>query len=80
MTTVTYQPFQFTKKLKPDSWGYGDHDVRAVNSKGTSYSSHNSHGSIWDKKDHDKHMNEMMPNFESHVIKVKNDAGNKSNW
>lgn len=68
------------KKLKPDSWGHGDHDVRAVNSKGTSYSNHSSHGTVWDKKDHEKHMTDMMPNFESHVIKVKNDTDNKSNW
>lgn len=68
------------KKQKPDSWSSGEHEVRAVNSKGTSYSSHQSHGMVWDKKDHDKHMTDMMPNFESHVIKVKNDTDNKSNW
>ena len=67
------------KTDNPDSH-WGQHDVRAVNSKGSSYSSHRSHGSIWNKKDHDRHMQDMMPNFEAHVIKVKNDTDSHNNW
>lgn len=68
------------KKLGDSHFGGGKHDVRAVNSKGTSYSSHTSHGFVYDQKDADQHHTDMMPKFENHVIKVKNDTENHRDW
>lgn len=64
---------------KKHDWGY-KHEVRVVNSKGTSYSSHYPNTGVWETKKAERKKNEMMPNFEAHVIKVKNDGDSEGHW
>lgn len=62
-----------------DAASYGS-AARATNSKGSSWGAHYAHSGIWDGKSHEKHMNEMMPKFENHVIDVKNNTDSPHSW
>lgn len=67
------------KKKEPDSrYGGYRHEVRAVNTKGTSYSAH--HPNTGFNSDAEEHKTQMMPKFEAHVINVKNEGALDSRY
>ena len=67
------------KKKEPDSrYGGYRHEVRAVNTKGTSYSAH--HPNTGFNSDAEEHKTQMMPKFEGHVIHVKNEGALDSRY
>lgn len=68
------------KELGDRNFSSSNHNARALNTKGASYSAHSAHFGVYDDKDHDAHMTTMMPKFEQHVIKVKEDGANSGNW
>jgi hypothetical protein len=66
-------------KPKNDSSFFNRHDIRATNTKGSSWSNHNVHNGVYREGHYDKHTAEMMPRFEKHLIDVK-DSTNNSHW
>jgi hypothetical protein len=67
------------KKKGSDSlYGGYRHEIRAVNTKGTSWSSH--HPNTGFNVDGEEHKAQMMPKFENHVIDVKNTGAQDSRW
>lgn len=65
---------------KPKNDGYFNrHDIRATNTKGSSWSNHNVHNGVYREEHYDKHKVEMMPKFEKHLIDVK-DSTNDDRW
>lgn len=70
-------------KKTPDDGGYGGsykHEVRGVNTKGTSYSTHYPNKGVWSAKDVEQHKNEMLPKFESHLIRMKEEGASNNRW
>lgn len=65
----------------PISFGY-KHEVRGVNTKGTSYSSHYPNTGVYEDKPGavEQHKNEMLPKFESHLIRMKEDGASNNRF
>lgn len=72
--------FAMHKKGGTDHYGSSAHEAKATSTKGSSFSGHTPHYSVWDDKDHEKLMTDMMPKFEQHVIHVKEHGDNNSSW
>ena len=66
------------KKGSDSMYGGYRHEVRAVNTKGTSYSSH--HPNTGFNIDAEEQKTQMMPKFEAHVINVKNEGALDSRY
>ena len=66
-----------TKKGDEGIGGY-KHEVRGVNTKGTSYGSHYPNQGVFGAKDVERQKNEMLPKFEAHVIRMKEEGASNN--
>lgn len=72
----------FAMHKKGDTGHYGSsvHEAKATSTKGSSFSGHTPHYGVFDDKGYEKHMTDMMPKFEQHVIHVKEHGDNNRSW
>ena len=68
------------KHNENNSFGSSKHVARALNTKGSSWSSHNAHHGAYDKKDHAEHLTNMLPKFEKYVMDAKEHTDDAHRW